>query len=264
MPADTLDARFVNGYFYTRIRPLLAARPAGQEGSAGVRAEARLQGPPRAAPAGQAGRAHAGRPSPGGRPCGPGRTTSGPPSRPRTSPCRTSTSPRLDDAAPRPPLRGHAGRAPARLPPPLHPPRLRPRPDRHPAGDLPAVGHRRAPTWCRRCRARRPRRPSRPASWPGCGPRWRPAARRRRRSTRSGPSRPRPSAELDQLPPLPRHAGVQPLRPRRRHPRRAARRGAGDDPRRARGPGHARSRGRAPRPLRGACRPPTGPSSTTC
>ena len=29
MPAETLDARFVNGYFYSRIRPLLAPdRPA--------------------------------------------------------------------------------------------------------------------------------------------------------------------------------------------------------------------------------------------
>ena len=47
-------------------------------------------------------------------------------------------------------------------------------------------------------------------------------------------------------------------------PGRAARGGAGDDPRRARGPGHARSRRRAPRPCASACRPPSGPPSTTC
>ena len=183
--------RFVNGYFYTRLRPLMAPDKAGQEGAARVRAEAGLQAPPRAAPPGQAGRGDAGRPSRGvaGHPRL-GGPRAGRPSRAENLALQDVDLAGLDDDGLAAHYEAVLARAAARLPPPLRPPRLRPRPDRPAPGGRPGgwgIDARRGGAGAAGRLAEHVR--AGPRRWAGCGPRWPRAARRRPRSTTSGPSR---------------------------------------------------------------------------
>ena len=259
MPADTLDARFVNGYFYTRIRPLLAPdRPAKKAPPAFLLKLAFKVHPELRRRAKQAERTLADKPwRPAMRAWEDHERTAFETENLALQDIDLSS---LDDAG----LAAHVEETLAALRRGYH---------RHfilhgydlgrsasswwPASD----GASTRPTWCRRCRVPPPRPRSRPACWPGCASRWRPAVPRRPRLTRSGPCRPSVGRGRP-VPPLPRHAGVQPLRPRRRHPRRAARGGAFDDPPRREAQGTHDPEACAAA-LRERVPAPSGPASTT-
>ena len=190
MPADTLDARFVNGFFYTRIRPLLAPDRPAKKAPPAFLLKAGLQASTPSCAGGPSRPSERWPTSRGVRPCGPGRTTSGPPSRPRTWRSRTSTC----RASTMPAWPAHYEDTLAALRRGYHRHFILHGYDLGPIGFLLVACQRwgiDAADVVPALQGASPPPPSRPACWPGCGPRWRPAAPRRPRSTRSGPCRPR-------------------------------------------------------------------------
>ena len=130
-PLETLDARFVNGQFYSRLRPLISPDKPAEEAAAGVRAEDRHPAASRDATPRARRPAECWQPSRGPRSSTSGTTAARRRSRRGTSSCRTSTSTRSTTTA----LLAHVNECidhcVDELGAPLLAARLRPRADRH-------------------------------------------------------------------------------------------------------------------------------------